>query len=202
MATSTIPTRHAALALTLLVLAGCGPMSTAPMLDDSARIDNNGAATQASTMPIDTPAETPGGGSTPSVTPPPPDLVGTSYEMSSTQGGTMKSGRWTVVVPPGAFEGTARVAISTSSSKSWQCQLGILPASKNNFETMVTLVADCHSVIPKQLARYAIFQLDEGTGAWVRVPDSIVDLKKKTVTAPIPHFSTYKVALDHGPLTP
>jgi len=35
-----------------------------------------------------------------------------------------------------------------------------------------------------------------------RVEGSVVDLKKKTVTAPLVHFSVYKVgAPDRGPLT-
>jgi hypothetical protein len=195
--------RQAAMASALLLFAGCGAMTSAPVLDDSARIDTNGAAQQSSTMPIDTPAETPGGGVQPDPAPVPDtfDATSRSTEITSTSGGTVTNGRWKLVVPSGAFAGTARVAISTPNSKAWDCRLGILPATTNTFDVPAMLVVDCHTVTPRQLAKWALFRYDTGSATWVRVPDSTIDLKKKTVTAPVMDFSSYKVGLDHGPLT-
>ena len=56
MTTFQITMRQAAMASALLLFAGCGAMTSAPVLDDSARIGVNGAAQQSSTMPIDSPA--------------------------------------------------------------------------------------------------------------------------------------------------
>jgi len=201
-----IPTLHAALATALVSFAGCGSMPSAPMLDDHARMDQT-AAPQSSTMPIDTPADTgPGGGGSetpPIVVPGTTDPDARSAEMTSMSGGTVRNGRWKVVVPGGAFAGSAVVSLSTPDSRAWNCDLDILPADKNHFDVPVLLVADCHTVPPRILAKWVILEYDAESMSWVRVEGSVVDLKKKTVSAPLVHFSTYKVgAPARGPLTP
>jgi hypothetical protein len=196
--------RTTALLLTLACLAGCGPMPNAPVLDDSAaRVQANGVGTQAMVVPID-PADTPGG---PTVTPPPsalPAAFGGSALIEQTQtlsdnlGGTVRNGRWQVVVPRGAVTATASFSIATPTVRSGVCDLGIAPAELNHFTVPVTLVADCHNVAPKRLASWFISWFDPATGTWVRVPGSVVDLKKKTVSAPLAHFSIYCVGPEAG----
>ena len=204
MTTFRIPMRLAATATALLLFAGCGAMTSAPVLDDSVRIDANDTAPQSSALPIDTPAETgPGGGGTETSPTFPDTFDGTSQssELTSSLGGMLRNGRWKLVVPSGAFQGSALVSISTPHAKAWECGLRIFPQEKNQFEVPVLLVADCHTVTPRQLAHWAIFSFDANTQTWVRVPDSVVDLRKKTVTAPLFSFSTaYKVGPNRGPL--
>jgi hypothetical protein len=157
-------------------------------------------------MPMDTPPDPGTGGGfepTPVVVPETNDPNARSAQMTSTAGGTVSNGRWKVVVPGGAFDGTAVVSLSTPDPKAWSCDLDILPADKNHFDVPVMLVADCHTVPPRMLAKWAILEYDPDSMTWVRVEGSVVDLKKKTVSAPLVHFSAYRVgAPDRGPLTP
>ena len=199
-----IPTRTAALAAALLCFAGCGAMPSAPMLDDSARIDRTGATPQA-VMPVDAPADPGANGGGATVPDPlfvPADgnaaLVERANDLTSDVGGAVKNGRWQVIVSRGAFDGSARVSVATPSSRSWACELGIAPAEKNHFDAPVMLVADCHNVPPKQLASWFISWWNPDTKTWVRVPGSVVDLKKKTVSAPLAHFSVYMVGPTEG----
>jgi hypothetical protein len=184
------PMRLIALVATLACLAGCGQMPNAPILDDStARIETNGATPQARTLTIDDPTLPGAPAVQPEPTPDPelPPQGGGSTQQQGTQlteslGGTVRSGRWRVEVPPGAFTGTARVSV-TPNSRGGVCALEIYPAEKNYFATPVRLVVDCHNVPPRQLAKWFISWYNPGTGTWVRVAGSVVDTKKKTVSA-------------------
>jgi hypothetical protein len=110
-------------------------------------------------------------------------------------GGTLTNGRWKVAIPAGAIEGNATVAIGVVDAKSLTCQLEILPAEKNRFRTPVTLTMDCSNV-SGDLSTYAMFWYDPAKKEWVPVPGCKVDPVKKTCSAPLSHFSLYKV----GPL--
>ena len=108
-------------------------------------------------------------------------------------GGTLTNGRWRVVVPPGAISGNAQISLGVLSNLSPSCQLGITPADKNHFSKPVILTADCSSVPSDVLRSYAIFWYNPATATWVPVAGSTVDLTKKTVSAPLQHFSAYAV---------
>jgi len=108
-------------------------------------------------------------------------------------GGSLSNGRWRVDVPAGAFDGTATVKIGVASSSSADCQLEIWPADKNHFSTPVRLTANCSGISSDQLKDYIIFWFDPASRTWVPVEGSTVDLNRKTVSAPLQHFSTYKV---------
>ena len=180
-------------------LAGCGALPTAPLDESAARLPANGALEASSrTMPIDEPPA-------PGVVTLSPDpsalpillssgaLIERSSVLPAALGGAVTNGRWRIEVPSGAVDGTARFAIRVPSAKSGACDLAIEPAEMNHFAVPVTLVADCHGTAPKQLAGWFISWYDPSTGTWVRVPGSTVDLKRKTVSAPLSHFSIYCV---------
>jgi hypothetical protein len=194
--------RMAALTAALFCLAGCGSMPSAPMLD-SARVDRTGAAPQA-VMPVDAPADpgAQGGGGT-VYDPLVPAfggaaLVEQTSDLSSDNGGAVVNGRWQVVVPAGAFEGSARISVATPAAKSWAVGLGITPVEKNHFDRPVLLVVDCHGVAPKRLSTWFISWWNPDTKTWVPVAGSVVDMKKKTVSAPLSHFSVYAVGPTAG----
>ena len=120
-----------------------------------------------------------------------PNLVGSL-------GGSLSNGRWRVEVPAGAIDGTAAIGLGVPNSSSPYCQLDILPAEKNHFSTPVSLTVDCSSVPQDQLKNYVIFWFDPVTNAWNPVRGSSVDLTRKTVSAPLVHFSTYAVGPSGG----
>ena len=180
-------------------LAGCGALPTAPLDESATRLPaNSSLESSPRTMPIDEPPN-------PGLVTLSPDptalplllssgaLIERSAVLPASLGGTVTNGRWRIQVPSGAVDSTARFVIGVPSAKSGACDLAIEPAEMNHFEVPVTLVADCHGAAPKQLAGWFISWYDPSTGTWVRVPGSTVDLKRKTVSAPLAHFSIYCV---------
>ena len=123
-------------------------------------------------------------------------LPGHGVRMTSVEAGigeTLANGRWSIVIPDGAIDGDATVAIALPRTSSTTCQLEILPADQNQFDVPVTLIADCQDVPDAELANYVIYWSDPDLRAWVEVQDSKVHLPTKTVSAPLKHFSRYAV---------
>lgn len=108
-------------------------------------------------------------------------------------GGTLTNGRWKVVIPPNAVDGSAIVSLGVPSTTSPDCQLEITPATKNHFNVPVTLTVDCRSVPSDQLRQYVIYWYDPVSRTWTPVSGSRVDLVAKSVSAPLQHFSRYAV---------
>jgi hypothetical protein len=192
----------ASLALGLVVgsLVGCGSMATAPDPVQTTAVASAPAAPAAVATSVD-----PGAGSNNALLSP----VGTIFHsllglivrvlnVVGSVGGTLTNGRWRVDVPANAIEGTASIGLGVQSSASADCHLEILPATQNHFAVPVRLTADCGSVPSDQLAHYVIFWYDPGTGKWVPVAGSAVDLAHKAVSAPLQHFSRYAVGPADG----
>jgi len=125
-------------------------------------------------------------------------LVFKALTIVGSVGGSLTNGRWRVDVPAGAFDGSATVRIGVIDDTSPSCQLEILPAEKNNFRIPVRLTASCSSVPAEQLKDYVIFWFNPATKTWVPVVGSTVDLTRKTVSAPLQHFSVYAVGAKGG----
>jgi hypothetical protein len=106
-------------------------------------------------------------------------------------GGSLTNDRWKVTIPAGAVSGNATIALGVPRSGSDQCALEILPLTKNRFRTPVTLTIDCRNVPASQLKTYVMFWFNPTTGKWEEVPGSKVDVGRKTVSAPLWHFSRY-----------
>jgi hypothetical protein len=105
-------------------------------------------------------------------------------------GGLLSQGMWTVRIPAGAFDGTATVSLSALSSSN-ACQLEISPASKNAFAKPVTLTAKIPLTMSASSAQIQWY--NPQTQAWETVPGSTVNALSRTVSAPLWHFSTYRV---------
>lgn len=118
-------------------------------------------------------------------------LIVRTLNLVGSIGGSLSNGRWRVVVPPRAVDGSATIALGVSTSTSAQCALEIWPADKNHFNVPATLTANCQNVPSDQLRGYVINWYDPATKRWVPVPGSKVDLTSKTVSAPLLHFSQY-----------
>lgn len=108
-------------------------------------------------------------------------------------GGTITAGKFTVIVPPAAFIGTATITVNQPDVTKLQVNLGISPASMNHFLLPVLLVADGSGMNPQLLSVAFISWYNPATGQWVPVAGSSVSLLNLTVTAPLFHFSTYRV---------
>jgi hypothetical protein len=118
-------------------------------------------------------------------------LIVRTLNLVGSLGGTLTNGRWKVVIPAGAVDGSAQVGLGVLTSISPSCQLEIYPADKNRFKVPVTLTIDCRSVPLSELKTYTIFWYNPTTRIWEPVAGSKVDLVNKTVSAPLSHFSKY-----------
>jgi hypothetical protein len=196
------PARTAFFVLTVLaaVATGCGALPTAPG-QGVALAPPSSRSAGLSTLPAEDPPS--GGGVEPQPVADPLEVLRsapgagamTVRERNVPNHGfaSVKNGRWKIEVPIGAINGRAQVSVTVPGEASPACELGISPAEKNHFAVPVILVADCKDVPRERLATYVISWYDPATGTWVPVPGSSVDLKKRTVTAPLLHFSVYSV---------
>jgi len=198
-----------AAAITVVALAaiGCGSMPTSPVAIPNGSSMSANAGTEGasvSTIPVEEPSGSGATGDEPVDLPPAAIDVLAAFGQGGTMSargadlpgdasGAVQIGRWRIEVPAGAVDGPAHFSITIPSSKSAACDLSITPAEKNHFAVPVRLIADCHGVAPHKLMGYAIYWYNPDTQAWVQVPGSQVDLRKKTVSAPLEHFSIYSV---------
>jgi hypothetical protein len=186
---------HLALSIvTLVALAGCTGLPTGP----EATTDDPGSTQQ---PPNEEPRflEEPGayGGLSGSsggdpVTEP---LIG-SAQIQGKDGGTLTTGRFTVIVPPGAYNGKSEISITVPDPKQLIVELEISPASANNFKVPVQLIADCKGLVSAtELDEVTILWFDEETEKWYEPSDPIRDHQEKTVQMGLSHFSTYGVVM-------
>ena len=108
------------------------------------------------------------------------------------QGGTLKAGRWTVTVPPGAYKGNATIVITVPNQSVMLCTLDILPASSNKFDLPVVLTANCKAATVNDPSQLTLVWFNPSTMRWEPVAGSMADASW-TVTAPLGHFSIYAV---------
>lgn len=172
-----------ALAVTIMLLSvafavGCGTAPTSPTATATAVSPAARSAAPASLLPSP-------------LTQPVLDLLWKSVSIIGSLGGSLTDGLWRVNIPPGAIDGFATVSIGVPSLTATGCKLEINPVSANHFNQPVTLTIDCSTVPASELASWSIYWYNPGTGIWERVPGSTVDLTRKTVSAPLWHFSTY-----------
>ena len=159
----------------LLALAGCSNMPTQPTLPQSET---------AVSVTEDAPAEVLGlAGST---------TTKTAY--IGILGGAVSVGEFTVVFPPAALTRTATVTMSQPDLTRPVVNLSISPASANRFLLPVVLTAKAKRMDPKLLSIACISYYNPTTQKWEDVPGSSVSLLNLTVSAPLWHFSTYRVS--------
>lgn len=106
-------------------------------------------------------------------------------------GGSVTNGRWTIRMAPGTFLGIGTVSLGVTSATAASCELGIAPASLNRFLVPATLVAQFPS--GTNLKGAVIERFDPASGRWQAVTGSRVDAARGQVSAPLQHFSSYRV---------
>jgi len=104
----------------------------------------------------------------------------------------MSVGNFTLVIPPAALLTTATITMSQPDLAHPVVNLSISPASANRFLLPVLLIADVKPMDRSLLSIATIGYYNPTTGKW-EVVASTVSLLNLTVTAPLSHFSTYRV---------
>ena len=115
-------------------------------------------------------------------------------QVSGTTGGTVTAGRFTVDVPQGAFDGDGEISVEVPDSTMLRVSLHITGVP-NDFDEPVALVVDWEDAIGELEPDPSSLQMawfDEVAGKWVIIP-SEVDLRNKTITSYLEHFSDYGV---------
>ena len=156
-------------ALVAALTVGCSELPTQPI------VDSNSSGVQA-----DVPAASAAS-------------VSASLKIKGQDGGTLSAGIFTVVIPPGAFSGMATVTVEVPDPMQPMVQLSIEPASKNNFNKPVTLVASLPNVNTPVLMASGVSELTGGS--WQPVAGVQPDPQQMTLRTPLQHFSTYRVEL-------
>lgn len=179
------------IALLCAVTLGCSPLPTAPELP----------ARQATGLAAGSvPQETGGviklpGLDTVELEPIDPSIIPDTLELiravEGDRGDSLKLGMVDLEVPAGAYDGDAEIRMTVPDSTLLEVQLDIYPASKNHFDEPVKLAFDLS--VAHRPSELHVYWLDETLGEWVEVPSDYDPVKKK-ITAPLSHFSTYKVA--------
>jgi hypothetical protein len=183
--TRAIVSRHLAFALAgMLALAGCSNLPTKPAglgsPDAGAAVTSGGTSSEILGLPTTTTTT-----STLSAT--------TTRTIIGLLGGVVSAGDFSVVIPPGAIMGTAAVTVTQPDRLHPVVQLSIAPLSANKFQLPVLLVANARTMSPSLLSVAYLSYFNPATGQWERVSGSSVSLLNLTVTAPLWHFSTYRV---------
>jgi len=179
----------AALAAVLSFLLGCGTSPTAP-----ANLGGGGTVIQGGNQspPI---LKVNSDGTVSYVSVPRANLSGStgaqaaSAKIDGNKGGKVTCGRFSVIVPSGAFIGPATITISVADPSVLVCDLSITPQAANRFKVPVQLVTDLKDLtvsVPSQTT----YWYDPVHDQWVNLTAS-TDSSSKTVTAYLNHFSIY-----------
>jgi len=125
-------------------------------------------------------------------------LLGSSSQTTSTKrigllGGVVSAGNFKLVIPPGALLTSATITVSQPDPARPVVNLSITPASANRFLLPVLLIADATPMNRSLLSVAYMSYYNPQTGAWERVDGSLVSVLGLTVSAPLWHFSTYRV---------
>jgi hypothetical protein len=125
-------------------------------------------------------------------------LLGSSSTTEATKtvgllGGTISAGDFTLVVPPLALTRTATITVRQPDPARPVVELSIAPATANRFLVPVLLTANAKKMPASLLSVACISYYNPSTGKWEPVAGSSVSILTLTVSAPLSHFSTYRV---------
>ena len=124
---------------------------------------------------------------------PDPSLYGEA-DIDGDVGGTLTVGRFTLVIPPGAYEGSAKICIEVPDTSVLISDLHVLPEAKNDFKVPVTLKVKCDDLVRNdQWDDLYILWHDTENGAWKPPAATTYNLSKGAVETRLDHFSEYGV---------
>jgi hypothetical protein len=105
----------------------------------------------------------------------------------------VSAGQFKVVVPPGALREPATVTVRQPRLDQRVVVLSVSPASANGFLVPVLLVADCSDMNLNLLNLQTIYWWNPTLQRWDAVVNVQISLLGHSISAPLWHFSTYKV---------
>jgi len=187
----------AALVGVALALAGCGqsplapdtrsgsPGVLAPVTPPLVSIAEDGTLSYV-TAPVSAGADS---ASPPLASPPPRSLAATA-RVDGNLGGTIRAGRFSVMIPPGAFVGPATVTVSMPDSTVMICDLAISPAAANKFLKPVQLMANLYSPDMTDASGCTNYWFDPTRNTWVSLATKS-RCSGATITTNLSHFSKY-----------
>jgi hypothetical protein len=191
------PGRHTALVVTaLLVSAGCSSLPTSPPEDRASRSATTAEAAESGGMEPIQLQEPLLPDSDPSPEPMPVQSVQTNKLILGALGGQVKAGDFTVIIPPLAIKGAATVTVRQPDVDKPYVSLHVWPATANDFQVPVILVADASRMDEDLLKLAVISWYNPATGKWEPQSATTVNLLDKTVICPLGHFSDYAVEAD------
>ncbi len=131
----------------------------------------------------------------------PPAPAGTAeqtYTLSvdGKAGATLSLGRFTLIVPPGAFDGVGSVSVHIPDSTLLACELELVGLSVTHFNVPVQLTANLSGLVTDgEKDDLGILWYDESTGLWWVVSKGAKGSGQGLhISAELDHFSTYGVA--------
>ena len=117
-----------------------------------------------------------------------------SSTIDGDRGGILRVGRFTLYVPPGAFDGPATVSLMVADPTLLICDLDITPRPVGDFKVPIILEADCKDLVEiAQLSGLTILWMNDEAGKWEKKGETIVDEQNSRVRSGLNHFSTYGV---------
>lgn len=116
-----------------------------------------------------------------------------SMYLRAALGGTVRAGNFTVVVPPLALPDDAIVTVRQPDLSKPVVELSITPEDRNNFRLPVLLVADVSPMDSPLVSVSYLSWWNPVASKWEPVSGSTVNVAGLSVTAPLMHFSTYRV---------
>jgi len=185
----------AALVGVALALAGCGQSPLAP--DTSAgsvltpvtpplvSIAEDGTVSYV-TAPVSAGADS----ASPTLVSPLPRSVAATARVDGNLGGTVRAGRFSVMIPPGAFVGPATVTVSMPDSTVMICDLAISPAAANKFLKPVQLMANLYSPDMTDASGCTNYWFDPTRNTWVSLATKS-SCAGALITTNLSHFSKY-----------
>jgi len=125
-------------------------------------------------------------------------LIGSTTTTEATKtigllGGTISAGDFTLVVPPLALSRTATITVRQPDPARPVVELSIAPATANGFRIPVLLAGNASKMDRSLVAVACISYWNPTTSKWEPVSGSTVSVATLTVSAPLSHFSTYRV---------
>lgn len=167
-----------------LFVAGCSSLPntsnvTAPVVPDPEIVDTTTAPAPES-APAPAPSKT-------------AISASRSVYLRAVLGGVVHAGNFTVVVPPLALPNDAIVTVRQPDITKPVVELSVTPEDRNSFRLPVLLVADVSPMKAPLVSLSYLSWWNPVASKWEPVAGSQVNVAGLSVTAPLMHFSTYRV---------
>ena len=119
--------------------------------------------------------------------------VSRSTYLRAALGGIVHAGNFTVIVPPLALPDDAIVTVRQPDVTKPVVELTVTPEDRNAFRLPVLLVADVSPMKTGLVSASYLSWWNPTSSAWEPVAGSQVNVAGLQVTAPLMHFSNYRV---------